>query len=302
MSSAAEVFRQLLNDSDNAHCVDCRRPGAQWASVSMGAFLCIECSGKHRGLGVHISFVRSLTMDAWNNLQLKQMMLGGNSRLIEFFEEYGLTSASLDRYYSKAAEYYRTNLKAEAEGRKSELHKPNLDEGREFHIQPPRLEYKADSFKPVSSSQGQGESGGFWSSATSFLSSAVSAASDIASEAASRVRDQGIFDKVKSTAASVYDRSVEVSSNIYEAVKETGAINTIKETSAGAYSSVSSFASRTYNRLAGTEQDQYQRMDDSGPVSFYRPPKEVVQKEEEDFFAQYDRPQQGGRPKVKKLD
>lgn len=65
MSSAAEVFRRLLADSNNAHCVDCKRPGAQWASVTLGSFVCIECSGKHRGLGVHISFVRSLTMDSW---------------------------------------------------------------------------------------------------------------------------------------------------------------------------------------------------------------------------------------------
>jgi hypothetical protein len=233
------------------------------------------------------------------------MMLGGNARLLEYFEGFGLTTDSLDRYYSKAAEYYRGMLKAEAEGRQVGR-APGLDEGREFYIQPSRVEFKVDSYQPVSSTQPRNE-GGFWSSASSFLGSAVSIASDFASETAARVREQGILDRVKSTASSMYDKSKEVTSNLYDAVKvrlrqDTGALETIKETSSATLSSVSNFARSTYSRFTSDSTEDYQKMSDEPAVSQYRPPtREQVRKEDEDFFAQFER-QVGGGPKLKKLD
>lgn len=56
--------------------------------MTCGAYLCVDCAGRHRGLGVHLSFVRSCSMDHWSPKQLRRMQLGGTSRLRSFLETY----------------------------------------------------------------------------------------------------------------------------------------------------------------------------------------------------------------------
>jgi ADP-ribosylation factor GTPase-activating protein 1 len=100
-------------------CVDCDAPYPQWATVSYGTFMCLECSGRHRGLGVHISFVRSVTMDSWTDKQVLQMQKGGNDTFRQAFASAGVpTDLSIsEKYNTPQAETYRQRLTAVVEGR-----------------------------------------------------------------------------------------------------------------------------------------------------------------------------------------
>ncbi|XP_077006011.1 arf-GAP with GTPase, ANK repeat and PH domain-containing protein 3 isoform X5 [Tamandua tetradactyla] len=63
----------------NSFCIDCDAPNPDWASLNLGALMCIECSGIHRHLGTHLSRVRSLDLDDWPPELLAVMTAMGNA-------------------------------------------------------------------------------------------------------------------------------------------------------------------------------------------------------------------------------
>ena len=78
------------------------------------------------------SFVKSLSMDNWNEKQLRLMALGGNKNLKEFNSNYDLADENVQlRYNTRAADFYRLKLRCISEMMSFDEEKPTYDAGRE---------------------------------------------------------------------------------------------------------------------------------------------------------------------------
>ncbi|XP_036616832.1 arf-GAP with GTPase, ANK repeat and PH domain-containing protein 3 isoform X4 [Trichosurus vulpecula] len=77
--NSALAVQAVRTARGNSFCIDCDSPNPDWASLNLGALMCIECSGIHRHLGAHLSRVRSLDLDDWPPELLAVMTAMGNA-------------------------------------------------------------------------------------------------------------------------------------------------------------------------------------------------------------------------------
>jgi len=81
--AARQEVEHLIRRPENRFCVDCAidHSGSSWISCNIGCVFCMKCSGIHRSLGVHISFVKSVELDLWTMKDVQALRNNNNDRL-----------------------------------------------------------------------------------------------------------------------------------------------------------------------------------------------------------------------------
>lgn len=73
--------------SNNNHCVDCGSlKSVEWISLTFLVTLCVKCSSSHRNLGSHVSKVRSLKLDNFENENRVLLKYINNAQVNEYLQ------------------------------------------------------------------------------------------------------------------------------------------------------------------------------------------------------------------------
>ncbi|KAL8181748.1 UNVERIFIED_CONTAM: Arf-GAP with SH3 domain, ANK repeat and PH domain-containing protein 1, partial [Gekko kuhli] len=89
-NSLEDLTKAIIDDIQrlpgNDVCCDCGSSDPTWLSTNLGILTCIECSGIHREMGVHISRIQSLELDKLGTSELLLAKNIGNNSFNEIME------------------------------------------------------------------------------------------------------------------------------------------------------------------------------------------------------------------------
>ena len=94
---APAALASVLCTDSNQRGIDCASPHqVEWASLGFGTLLCLKCAGFHRSLGVHITAVKSTTLDRWTDREVQCLVYGGNERYQSYYSLISIRATSLE--------------------------------------------------------------------------------------------------------------------------------------------------------------------------------------------------------------
>jgi len=179
------LLEKVMKEPENNTCIDCGTGHPNWASINNGVMLCLNCAGVHRGFGVQVSIIRSLSMDNWDDNHINFLMEGGNKRFRDIMKEFRVpdNAGPEFKYMISAAIYYRKLLRSEVTGEPAP-EKPDQINGLELFDFGNNNYTNITNFQPITSESVNpsvdkkkagffGKIGGFFSDTSKSLAKAV---------------------------------------------------------------------------------------------------------------------------------
>ncbi len=212
-------FKEILQDPENLCCFDCGKTPAQWASINNSIFLCISCSGIHRGFGVQISFIKSITLDSWNENQIKMMRLGGNKNCRKLLEKYEIDKNKVNKtilYHSKIMNYYRIFLKNKVNNIPMEIQAPSNEEALKNFEGSNINNLEENKFSSVGNNKINEKK------EEKFFSNIINKAYEGTKDVYNKIGEMKITEKIKNVANSVKEKGSEIkNSNFAKSAQDT---------------------------------------------------------------------------------
>lgn len=119
----------------NKFCVDCKRERSTHFVVTLGVYVCEDCSNKliFAAGGNSNCLIKRIFNEQWDNYHLKSVAYGGNEKFFHYLREYGAERKTLAENYNKDfLKYFRMMHLAKIEGDShnfSNVKKPPKDIG-----------------------------------------------------------------------------------------------------------------------------------------------------------------------------
>jgi len=267
---AHPLLEKVMKEPDNNTCIDCGAGHPNWASINNGVVLCLNCAGVHRGFGVQVSIIRSLSMDNWDDNQINFLKLGGNNRFKELMKEYKVpdNAGPEFKYLISAANYYRKLLRSEVTG-EAAPEKPDHINGLELLDFGNNNYTNITNFQPITSesvsSSGNNKEGGLFGKIGGFFS-------DTSKSLVKAVKDANIKEKLS-----------EVGDKAFDIAKKTG--NFVAEKGKEAYQSpfVQNIAHKTeegLNTLVDKAKKVFNKDEDHKSNTHYEPVRAAADEKE----------------------
>lgn len=218
------AIAELMQNSYNTRCIDCNTSGSHWVSLNNGVFLCLECSGTHRGYGVNISYIKSITLDTFADEQILYLQKGGNENLIEFLQQYGIFPDKISNkenfYRSKVMNYYRRYLSSLVNGKNFNEKAPTMAEALDPAVNLEQFEDVENKFSSYGSINKNENDNGIQGTVNNLMDKAVEGTKNLYNKAV----EMDIGSKLKDAGKAVYDKGAEIiqSDTVQNIAKKTG--------------------------------------------------------------------------------